>query len=185
MLAFVILLQIALLAALFFFLLRAVKFAASAASDAPFVPTPPAFAQAVLHALEATDGDVVYDLGSGDGRLLLRCAKLLPGARFVGIEQSRTLHLIALLRKLLAGNPRNMRFQRGDLFASDFSGATKIYAYLLASNLARLEPLLARDFRGRLVSRAFSFKEREPVSGVRLHMREGGHNQHILYVYDF
>lgn len=179
-----IVLQLSLAAAVVFFLARAVRLAASA-PDSPFVPTPPSYAKAVLASLRVHNGDIVYDLGSGDGRLLIRCAKLAPHASFVGIEYSRTLHLLAQARKLLSGNPKNVRFRRADLYETDVSEATKIYVFLLSSMLNKLLPSLERDFKGTLVSRAFPFAKKDPARGTRVGSRKGLYNQHVLYVYEF
>ncbi len=176
--------QIGLLASIAIYVFWMARWLILGRLDAPFVPTPVRYAKTVLETLQIQDGDVVYELGSGDGRFMLACARLAPGVRFVGIERNPPLHLIALSRKRFAGLP-NVEFKRQDFFATDFSQATRLYAYLLDSMMLRLEPKLEQEFTGRLASRAFSVPGKEPVDIVELTTRVGGHGQHKLFVYDF
>lgn len=153
--------------------------------DAPFLPTPVRYAPLVLETLAVQAGDIVYELGSGDGRFMLECAKLAPKARFVGIERNPFLHGIALLRKKSARNAPNVEFRRGNFFDADFSEATKVYAYLLDDVMFRLSPKFQSEFKGRIASRAFPIPRKELSNVVALTERIGAHGQHLLFVYDF
>ncbi len=171
--------------ALLRFLLRVLVWAISGEPDAPFVRTPVRYAPLIAEALAIGQNDVVYELGSGDGRFLLVCALHEPGARFVGIERNPLLHLRALLNKRLVGNPRNVELRREDFFGSDLSGATKLYAYLLDPAMQRLQPKLEREFKGTLASRAFPLPRKELANVVALTEKIGAHAQHLLFVYAF
>ncbi|MDR3571954.1 MAG: methyltransferase domain-containing protein [Candidatus Pacebacteria bacterium] len=153
--------------------------------DAPFVPTPARYSKLVLETLDIRSGDVVYELGSGDGKFMLSCALLQPEAKFMGVERNPFLHALALARKRFGGNPANVEFRRGDFFATDLAQASKIYTYLLDSMMLRLKPKFEQEFKGRLASRAFSIPQKEPSNVITLTHKIGAHGQHLLFVYDF
>jgi hypothetical protein len=177
--------QIVLLIALGSFIAWWIRYIFSAQSEVPYVPTPYAVLPRINEELNIEAGETVYELGSGDGRFILYCARQEPHARYVGIERNRLLHLIAQIQKHLRGNPQNVSFARADFYTYDLAKADKIYAYLLDSMMDRLLPTLERGFRGRLVSRAFRFKNKPHRRQVSLASHPGIHRQNILYVYDF
>jgi hypothetical protein len=183
--AILLVLQLVLLGAVLFFLGRILIWVISNHLDVPFVPTPMRYAPIVIEALEVREGDIVFELGSGDGRFLLACARLDPSIRFVGIERNPLLHLAALLRKRFTGRPSNAEFRLGNFFATDLSEADKVYAYLLDPVMFRLQSKFEKEFKGRVASRAFPFPRRELSNVVALTETIGGHGQHLLFVYDF
>lgn len=183
--AVLLLIQLGLLVAVAIFLFRLIVWIISGNLDAPFVPTPARYAELVAVVLEFSPGDVVYELGSGDGAFMLACAKVAPETRFVGIERNPFLHMLALARKYFAGNPRNAEFRRGNFFKANFSEATKVYAYLLDTVMFQLRPKFEKEFKGRLASRAFPIPGRELSNVIALTERIGAHGQHLLFVYDF
>jgi 16S rRNA A1518/A1519 N6-dimethyltransferase RsmA/KsgA/DIM1 with predicted DNA glycosylase/AP lyase activity len=152
---------------------------------APFVPTPLHYAGLVAASLELSSGDVVYELGSGDGAFMLALAALVPEATFIGIERNPFLYAAALVRKRFAGDPDNVEFRRGNFFNADLSEANKAYAYLLDTVMYELQPKFEKEFKGRLASRAFPFPHKELSNVVALTERIGMHGQHLLFVYDF
>lgn len=176
--------QIGLAAAAVVFLFRVLVFVISGHLDVPFVPTPTRYAGLVLASLDVSPGDVVYELGSGDGRFMIACAELAPEASFIGVERNPILHIAALLRKRFSKRT-NAEFRRGDFFKTDLSKANKLYAYLLDPVMFRLQPKFEREFKGRVASRAFPFPRRELSNVVALTERIGMHGQHLLFVYDF
>jgi predicted RNA methylase len=177
--------ELGLLTAAVFFFLRAIQWFMFGRVDAPFVPTPQKYAGIVVEALDVRDNDTVYELGSGDGRFILACAKLSPRSKYVGIEYNPLLHVIALIRKRVTSGAHNVEFRRGNFFDTDFSEADKLYAYLLTTVMRELEPKFGREFKGRVASRAFTLANKEPSSVIQLSDRAGAHGQHNLYVYDF
>ena len=98
--------------------------------DAPFVPTPPAVVDRMLEMAKLTPGDRLIDLGSGDGRIVLRAAQRF-GARGLGIEHNAELVAAATQTAQRDGLAHLARFERGDLFETDLSGAQVIALYLL------------------------------------------------------
>jgi SAM-dependent methyltransferase len=124
--------------------------------DIFFSPTRHAIADAMLRLAKVTADDVVYDLGSGDGRLVILAAQKY-GARGVGIEIDNKL--IETSRKIAreGGVDDRVTFIEGDLFTADISKATVVTLYLSSSVNARLEPKLKRELAPgtRIVSHRF------------------------------
>ena len=154
--------------------------------EVPFVPTPRYAFPAIAEALDIRDGEVVYELGSGDGRFVLWCARRFPSARFIGVERNALLVLSSRCRALLAGSPRNLSFRRESFFSTDLSSADKIYAYLLHPVMDALLPKLEQELsQARFVSRAFVFTGRPIRSTINLQPLPGPHGRNRLYVYTF
>jgi SAM-dependent methyltransferase len=129
----------------------------SAAPDVVYVPTPPAVVDAMLELAAVTRNDVVYDLGSGDGRIVIAAAKKY-GARGVGIEIDPALTKTAADNAAAAGVADRVRFVTQNLFAADLKGATVVTLYLLQSINERLRPKLVRELKPgtRVVSHVFN-----------------------------
>ena len=106
--------------------------------DIHFVPTPPPIADAMLKLAQVTPQDVVYDLGSGDGRIVILAAQKY-GAHGVGIELDA--RLVEISRQVAREGKVDDRvtFLQGDLFAADISKATVVAIWL--SNDARRVPV--------------------------------------------
>ena len=112
----------------------------------PFVPTPAAVVNAALELAKVGEDDLVYDLGSGDGRIILAAAQRFQ-ARSVGIEWNPALcekTSAAIQRFGLEGR---VRVIQGDIFNQDVSSATVVTGYLLPKSWERLAPILARQLR--------------------------------------
>ena len=124
--------------------------------DIHFVGTPQPIADAMLKLARVTPGDVVYDLGSGDGRIVVLAAQKY-GARGVGIELDAGL--VAISRQVAREGEVEDRasFVQGDLFAADLSKATVVTLWLSETVNARLEEKLKRELRpgARVVSHQF------------------------------
>jgi ribosomal protein L11 methylase PrmA len=122
-----------------------------------YVPTPQAVVDAMLEAAEVKAGDIVYDLGSGDGRIVITAAKKY-GARGVGIEIDPALVKRATDNAAAAGVSDRVRFATEDLFTSNISEATVVTLYLLQSINERLRPKLVRELKPgtRVVSHVFN-----------------------------
>ena len=127
--------------------------------DIHYAPTSQAVAEAMLDLAGVTKEDVVYDLGSGDGRLPIIAAQKY-GARGVGIEIDPKLIELSQQNARDAGVADRVRFIAGDLFAADISAATVVTVYLSTSVLRDLEPKLKKELRpgSRIVSHQFWFQ---------------------------
>jgi SAM-dependent methyltransferase len=114
--------------------------------DVRFVATPPEVVDAMLTAARVTSADVVYDLGSGDGRIVIAAAKKY-GARGVGIEINPQLVAESNASARAEGVSHLVQFIQGDLFTADFSAATVVTLYLSPSLNERIKPRLLRELR--------------------------------------
>jgi SAM-dependent methyltransferase len=137
--------------------------------DIYFTPTDQPVADAMLTLAQVTRDDVVYDLGSGDGRIPILAAQKY-GARGVGIELDP--RLVALSRQVAQEGEASDRvtFIEGDLFTTDISPATVVTLYLSSAVNSRLEPKLRRELRpgARIVSHKFPIGNWSPDKTMRL-----------------
>jgi SAM-dependent methyltransferase len=124
--------------------------------DIPFVPSPMIVVQRMLRLAEIKKDDVVYDLGSGDGRIVIAAAQKY-GARGVGIEINPRLVAESNASARAAGVANLVQFIQGDLFTADVSAATVVTLYLSPSINERLKPRLLHDLRpgARVVSHVY------------------------------
>jgi ribosomal protein L11 methylase PrmA len=132
--------------------------------DIHFAATPQPVADAMLQLAHVTPEDVVYDLGSGDGRIVILAAQKY-GAHAVGIEIDPKL--VELSRQVAREGEVDDRatFMAGDFFTADISKATVITMWLSSTVNARLEPKLRRELKPgtRIVSRQFPIGEWPPA----------------------
>ena len=139
------------------------------APDVIYVPTPASTVDAMLELAEVKPGDVLYDLGSGDGRIPIAAARRF-GVRGVGIEISPRLVTEARANARAAGVGRLVRFRREDLFQADFREATVVTLYLLPDLNLRLQPKLLAELPpgARIVSHAFDMGPWVPERTVEM-----------------
>jgi ribosomal protein L11 methylase PrmA len=142
------------------FLLAAVLWGGCAAQDrypdVIFVPTPQEVVEDMLRLVDLKKGDVLYDLGSGDGRIPVTAAKKY-GVRAVGIDIDPHRIKEANENARKAGVTGLVEFRNEDLFKSNFREATVITLYLLPELNLRLQPRLLAELKPgtRIVSHAF------------------------------
>ena len=136
--------------------------------DVIFVPTRESVADQMLQLAKITSTDVVYDLGSGDGRIVMLAAQKY-GARGVGIELDPRLVKVARDVAREAEAEDRVTFVEGDLFDADIAPATLVTIYLSPSVNARLEPKLRGELRPgtRIVSHQFPIGKWPPEQTVR------------------
>jgi SAM-dependent methyltransferase len=134
-----------------------------AQSLAPFVPTPQDVVERMLELAAVTKDDVVYDLGCGDGRLVITAAKKY-GARGVGIDIDPERIAESQANAKAAGVEHLVTFRLQDALTADVTPATVVTLYLLSSSNLKLRPLLTRQLRpgARIVSHAFSMGDWQP-----------------------
>ena len=125
--------------------------------DVHYVPTQDAVVDAMLDAAQVTPADVVYDLGSGDGRIVIEAARKY-GARSVGIELDAALNKQAIRNAQKAGVADKVTFVQADLFKADLSEASVVTLFLSPSINQRLQPKLKRELKpgSRVVSHRFT-----------------------------
>jgi cyclopropane fatty-acyl-phospholipid synthase-like methyltransferase len=136
--------------------------------DIGFEPSPLSVADAMLTLARVTAEDVVYDLGSGDGRIVILAAQKY-GARGVGVELQPGLVQTSRQAARQAGVDDRVRFVEDDFFQADISDATVVTLYLWPSLNDRLEAKLRRELRPgtRIVSHAFGIGQWNPEATVR------------------
>lgn len=135
----------------------------SQAQDVIYVPTSDTVVDAMLKLARVESDDVVYDLGSGDGRIVIAAAKNF-GARGVGIDIDPERIEESNDNAVDAGVTDKVEFIEADLFKSDFSDATVVTLYLLGRLNERLKPMLMEQLEPgtRIVSHAFDMGDWEP-----------------------
>jgi predicted RNA methylase len=140
----------------------------SRAPDIGYQPTTPAVADEMLKLAGVGADDVVYDLGSGDGRIVILAAQKY-GARGVGIELQPGLVLMSRQAAAQAGVADRVSFKQGDLFDADISDATVVTLYLWPSVNKQLEAKFRRELRPgtRIVSHVFGIGNWAPQATLR------------------
>ncbi|MBZ5581835.1 MAG: methyltransferase domain-containing protein [Acidobacteriia bacterium] len=154
----------------------------NAESLAPYIPTPQILVLTMLQAADVKPSDMVYDLGSGDGRIVITAAKVF-GAHAVGVELRPDLCREAQQRIRTEGVEGRVRIIPGNFLRVDLSPATVVTMYLLTSSNERLRPNLEKYLRpgARVVSNDY------PIKGwreSRLRIVKTGAAEHKIYVYE-
>jgi len=146
------------------------------AEEGFFVPLPMGTVRAMLRLAKVRRGDVVYDLGSGDGRTVIEAAKL--GAHAVGIEYSIPIYLLSKLRVALSG-VHDVKLLRKDFFETKLNDADVVTFYLTPKLARMLGPKLKRELRkgARVVSAAHEILGWKPAGKIKT-----GHFWTYLYV---
>ncbi len=128
--------------------------------DVPYVPTPMPVVRKMLELTRIRNGETLYDLGCGDGRIVVEAARRY-GARGVGIDLDPTRIAEAKENARIQGVADRVDFRVGDLFEVDLSAADAVTLYLLPVVNQRLRPQLVRQLREgtRVVSHAFHMGE--------------------------
>jgi precorrin-6B methylase 2 len=131
--------------------------------DVPFVPTPQSVVDRMLELANVKKGDKLYDLGSGDGRIVITAARQY-GARGVGIDLDPVRIREARDNAHKAGVDKQVTFIAGDLFKADLSDADVVTLYLLTSVNRDLRPQLWQQLKvgTRVVSHAFDMGSEWP-----------------------
>jgi cyclopropane fatty-acyl-phospholipid synthase-like methyltransferase len=136
--------------------------------DVRYVPSPDSVVDAMLELAHVTAADVVYDLGSGDGRIPIAAARQY-GAFGIGVEIEPKLNREAADNAKKAGVADRVRFITQDLFEADISQATVVTLFLLPRINQELMPKLKRELRPgtRIVSHQFDMGEQWPPEQSR------------------
>ena len=130
--------------------------------DVPYVPTPQVVVDEMLRVAGVGPQDVVYDLGSGDGRIVITAARVF-GARAVGVELDDNLIFQSEESARQANLGDRVKFLQQDFFKTDFSQATVVTMYLIPPVMKRLrERMLTLKPGTRLVAHDFDFDDWRP-----------------------
>jgi tRNA A58 N-methylase Trm61 len=138
--------------------------------DVIYVPTPQEIVVGMLKLAKVGPGDVVYDLGSGDGRIPITAVKEFGAARAVGIDIDPQRIAEANANAQAAGVTDRVRFLNQDLFTSDFREASVVTLYLLPTLNVKLRPKLWADLKPgtRVVSHSFDMGDWVPEQTAQI-----------------
>jgi SAM-dependent methyltransferase len=151
--------------------------------EVPDVRTPLVVVNEMLRLASVTADDVVFDLGSGDGRIVIAAARD-RGARGVGLEIDPVLVAQATNRARRLGLADRVSFRQDDLFQADLRGATVVTLYLSPDLNRRLRPKLLSELRpgSRIVSHAFDMGDWVPTRTLQVSSNEGTHTLYLWVV---
>ncbi len=154
-------------------------------SLAPYYPTPMAVVEKMLELGEVKPGELVYDLGSGDGRVVILAAQKF-GARAVGfeIDPPNVKYSREMIAKLELTDLATI--EQKDLTLADFSKPDLIFAYLLPDSNDKIRPLLESKARKgtRIIAHDFQFREWEPEKTITVvDTSDFEPREHKLYLY--
>lgn len=141
--------------------------------DIGYLPTLPEAVDAMLALAKVTSDDIIYDLGCGDGRVVIAAAQQC-GARGVGIDIDPERIREAKENALKAGVSDRVQFRQQDLFEADFSSATVVFLYLLPHLNLKLRPQLFRQLvpGTHVVSLDFDMAEWKPSGNLKINSPE-------------
>jgi predicted O-methyltransferase YrrM len=148
-------------------------------ADVPYVPTPKEVVDRMLQLANVTGDDTLYDLGSGDGRIVITAAQRY-GTRATGIDINPELVQQSQANAQAANVADRVEFVQQDLFQTDLSKATVVTLYLLPDINLKLRPKLLRELKPgtRIVSHDFNMGEWEPEQVVQV---QTPNRQHTIY----
>jgi SAM-dependent methyltransferase len=149
----------------------------------PDVRTPLLVVNEMLRLADVTASDVVYDLGSGDGRILIAATRD-RGARGVGLEIDPALVAHSTERARRLGLADRLDFRQQDLFEADLTPATVVTLYLSPDLNRRLRPKLLRELRpgARIVSHGFDMGDWVPSRTLQVSSNQGSHTLYLWVV---
>ena len=142
-------------------------------TDVPYVPTPQKLVDAMLAAAEVKPGDVLLDLGSGDGRIVLTAAKRY-GIQAIGIEIVPELVQESEKTARQMGLTGKAQFIQGDLFGQDLRQASIVTVFLSPGVNLRLRPKLLRELKPgtRVISHTFDMGSWAPGKTIQVDDRQ-------------
>jgi ubiquinone/menaquinone biosynthesis C-methylase UbiE len=149
---------------------------------APYVTSPQPIVEKMLEVARLKNGETIYDLGCGDGRILFSAVKNF-GARAVGVEISPSLAKRAQQTLESQGMQEQVKVIQGDMMAVDVSGANVVSLYLMTEANEQLRPKLERELKpgSRVVSLEFKIKGWKPAreETVQVH-----NHAYKIYLYE-
>jgi SAM-dependent methyltransferase len=147
--------------------------------DVPYVPTPPEVVERMIQMAGVKSGDVLYDLGCGDGRIVIAAVKK-PGVRGVCVDIDPERIADSKRNAEAAGVTDRIRFVQGDLFKVPFTDATVMTLYLMPDVNMRLRPRLLNELPPgtRIVSHAFDMGDWTPEERVVVDLQP---QSYVLY----
>jgi hypothetical protein len=150
--------------------------------DVPYVPTHEKVVAEMLKVAKVKKADVLYDLGSGDGRIVITAAKKF-GTRGTGIELLPQLVQEARDNARKAGVSELAKFVEGDIFEANIADATVVTLYLLPAVNMKLRPKLLELKPGtRIVSHNYDLGDWKPEKTIKINLADGEHTVYYWVV---
>jgi protein-L-isoaspartate O-methyltransferase len=162
---------------------EAVAYAQGPAKLAPYYPTPESIVVKMLELGELKPGEKMFDLGSGDGRIVVAAAQKFQ-AYAIGVELDKDLCRQSLERIRKLGLEKTAQIVNGDILKQNYNSADLITVYLLPISNEKIQPLLERQLRkgARVVAHDFEFKGWTPAQ-VEDIQDDGEGRSHTLFLY--
>ena len=150
---------------------------------APYYPTPETIVEKMLQLGELKAGEKMFDLGSGDGRIVIMAAQKFHADAY-GVELDKDLVKQSLEKIRSLGLGKNAHIIRGDLLRQNYSSADLITVYLLPVSNDKVQPLLDKELKkgARVVAHDFEFKGWTPQKTLTID-DDGEGRSHTLYLY--
>jgi ubiquinone/menaquinone biosynthesis C-methylase UbiE len=150
---------------------------------APYYPTPEAIVEKMLVLGGLKAGEKMFDLGSGDGRIVIMAAQKFH-ANAVGIEMDKDLFKQSTDKIHKLGLEKTARIINGDIFKQNYSSADMLTVYLLPTSNDKVTPILEKQLKKgtRIVSHDFEFKNWQPEKVENIE-DDGEGRSHTLYLY--
>jgi len=150
---------------------------------APYYPTPETIVERMLRLGGLRGGEKMFDLGSGDGRIVIMAAQKFH-ADAVGIEMDKDLWKQSMEKIRSLGLEKMAKIIRGDIFKQDYSSADLVTVYLLPTSNDKVQPMLETQLKkgSRVVSHDFEFRNWQPEK-VESIEDDGEGRSHTLYLY--
>ncbi len=150
---------------------------------APYYPTPDSIVMKMLALGELKAGEKMYDLGSGDGRIVIAAAQKFH-AEAVGIEIDKDLCRQSTERIRKLGLEKTAQIINGDILKQDYTSADLVTVYLLPNSNDKVQPLLERQLKkgARVVAHDFEFRGWTPVKVEDIE-DDGEGRSHTLFLY--
>jgi len=154
-------------------------------SNVPFVVSRRKAIDQLIEAVPLVKGNIVYDLGCGDGRILFSLAQKYKDISCVGVEISPFPFILARCKQYFF-KLENISIQYGDFFHKDISVATHVFVYLFPEVIDKLLPKFESELQSgsQVISCDFAFSSRQPDSIIEIPSRKNQRNKK-LYIYNF
>lgn len=148
----------------------------------PYVPTPGRVAAEMVRFARLRGDEKVYDLGAGDGKILVMAKRAYPGLTAVGVELVPTVWLLGRVYTWLSGAKVDFRLQNA--LTADLRDADTVFLYVTPFLMEQLEPKLDRELKkgAVVVSHTFHFPHRKPTEEVKIPWHRRGKTL-VRYVY--
>ncbi len=152
--------------------------------DIAYIPCNQEIVEAILKLAKINSQDIIYDLGSGDGRILITAAKKYQ-TRGIGIDIDPQRIEQARQKAIKNRLDKQLEFYHQDLFTSNFADATVIFVYLLPHLNIRLRPQLWKQLKPgtRIISRDFDMGDWQPLQQLTLTIKEDGIEEQVTLYY--